>query len=150
MGEWPTGTTKSARTSVADRSNDLATWEARARTSSAYVPRSRTSLQTLYRSYFDNWKVGAINPELRIYQELSPSFQARFRYRYYKQTSAFFYESDPNQYTFEDQYVTADPKLSAFHINELGIQFLVLGAFLEGRAHRSIAGAQVDLSFNYR
>lgn len=115
-----------------------------------YVPRSRTSLQTLYRSYFDNWKVGAINPELRIYQELSPSFQARFRYRYYKQTSAFFYESDPNQYTFEDQYVTADPKLSAFHINELGIQFLVLGAFLEGRAHRSIAGAQVDLSFNYR
>jgi hypothetical protein len=29
-------------------------------------------------------------------------------------------------------------------------QLLVLGAFLEGRAHRSIAGVQVDLSFNYR
>ena len=48
------------------------------------------------------------------------------------------------------QYVTADPKLSAFHVNELGIQFLVLGAFLEGKAHRSIAGAQFDISFNYR
>jgi hypothetical protein len=115
-----------------------------------YIPRSRTSLQALYRSYVDNWKVAAINPELRIYQELSPSFQARLRYRYYKQTSSFFYKSDPNQYTFDDPYVTADPKLSAFHVNELGIQFLVLGAFLEGRAHRSIAGAQLDLSFNYR
>ncbi|MBW2225126.1 MAG: DUF3570 domain-containing protein [Deltaproteobacteria bacterium] len=105
-----------------------------------YIPRSRTSLQVLYRSYVDDWKLGAINPEVRIYQEMSPFFQTRLRYRYYTQTSAFF----------EDPYVTADPKLSAFHINELGIQLLVLGAFLEGRAHRSIAGAQFDISFNYR
>ena len=102
-----------------------------------YIPKSRTSLQVLYRSYVDNWKLSAIN-------------QTRLRYRYYTQTSAFFYKSDPNDYTFTDQYVTADPKLSAFHVNELGIQFLVLGAFLEGKAHRSIAGAQFDISFNYR
>ncbi len=115
-----------------------------------YIPRSRTSLQVLYRSYVDDWKLGAINPEFRIYQEMSPFFQTRLRYRYYTQTSAFFYKSNPNDYTFEDTYVTADPKLSAFHVNELGIQLLVLGAFLEGKAHRSIAGAQFDISFNYR
>ena len=115
-----------------------------------YIPRSRTSLQLLYRSYIDDWKVAAINPEFRIYQEMSPYFQTRLRYRYYKQTSAFFYQSDPNDYTFDDPYVTADPKLSDFHVNELGIQFLVLGNFLEGKAHRSIAGASFDISFNYR
>ena len=115
-----------------------------------YIPRSRTSLQALYRSYVDNWKVSAINPEFRIYQEMSPYFQTRLRYRYYKQTSAFFYKSDPNDYTFQDEYVTADPKLSAFRVNELGIQFLVLGRFLEGRSHRSLAGASFDISFNYR
>jgi hypothetical protein len=115
-----------------------------------YIPRSRTSLQVLYRSYIDDWKLTAINPEFRIYQEMSPYFQTRLRYRYYTQTSAFFYRRDPNSYTFDDPYVTADPKLSAFHVNELGIQFLVLGSFLEGKAHRSIAGAQFDISFNYR
>jgi len=115
-----------------------------------YIPRSRTSLQALYRSYFDDWSISAINPEVRVYQEMSPYFQTRLRYRYYKQTSAFFYKSDPNAYTFEDVYVTNDPKMSAFQVNEIGIQFLVLGSFLEGRAHRSIAGAQFDISFNYR
>ena len=115
-----------------------------------YIPRSRTSLQAIYRSYVDDWSVAAINPEVRIYQEMSPYFQTRLRYRYYKQTAAFFYKSDPNSYTFQDQYVTSDPKMSAFQVNEIGIQFLVLGSFLEGRAHRSIAGAQFDISFNYR
>ena len=115
-----------------------------------YIPRSRTSLQAIYRSYFDDWAISAINPEVRIYQEMSPFFQTRLRYRYYQQTSSFFYKNDPNSYTFQDRYVTNDPKMSAFHINEVGIQFLVLGSFLEGRAHRSIAGAQFDISFNYR
>ena len=115
-----------------------------------YIPRSRTSLQVLYRSYVDNWKLSAVNPEFRIYQEMSPFFQTRLRYRYYKQTSSFFYKSTPNDYTFDDPYVSNDPKMSAFHVNELGIQFLVLGSFLEGRAHRSVAGAQFDISFNYR
>jgi hypothetical protein len=115
-----------------------------------YIPRSRTSLQLLYRSYIDDWKVSAINPEFRIYQEMSPFFQMRLRYRYYTQTSSYFYKSDPNEYTFQDPYVTADPKLSAFRVNEAGIQFLVLGSFLDGRAHRSIAGASFDISFNYR
>ena len=44
-----------------------------------YIPRSRTSLQVLYRSYLDDWKVSAINPEFRIYQEMSPYFQTRLR-----------------------------------------------------------------------
>jgi hypothetical protein len=75
-----------------------------------YIPRSRTSLQVLYRSYLDNWKVSAVNPEFRIYQEMSPFFQTRLRYRYYTQTSAFFYKSNPNDYTFDEPYVTAgDP-----------------------------------------
>ncbi|MGB5811519.1 MAG: DUF3570 domain-containing protein [Polyangiales bacterium] len=115
-----------------------------------YIPRSKSSLQGIYRSYFDDWGVGAINPEFRYYQEMSPYFQTRLRYRYYQQTSSFFYLPDPNAYTFEDEFVTSDPKMSAFHINELGIQLLVLGSFLEGRAHRSIVGAQFDISFNYR
>ena len=115
-----------------------------------YIPRSRTSLQVIYRSYFDDWAISTVNPEVRIYQEMSPFFQTRLRYRYYKQTSSFFYKNDPNAYTFQDRYVTNDPKMSAFHVNEVGIQFLVLGSFLEGRAHRSVAGAEFDISFNYR
>ena len=65
-----------------------------------YIPRSRTSLQAIYRSYLDDWAISAINPEVRIYQEMSPYFQTRLRYRYYKQTSSFFYKKRPYRVHF--------------------------------------------------
>ena len=103
------------------------------------------------RVYADDWGASAFSVDPRVYTWIArDAVRARLRYRYYKQTASFFYEANPNDYTFQDPYVTADPKLSAFHVNEAGIHFLVLGSFLEGRAHRSIAGASFDISFNYR
>jgi hypothetical protein len=113
-----------------------------------YLPRTSSSLQLIYRAYVDSWQLGTVNPEFRIYQEMGPSSQLRLRYRYYAQTAAFFWKPE-DEYTFEDPYVTDDPKLSPFHINELGVQLLVIAGFLTGKIDW-LARASFDLSFNYR
>ena len=89
-----------------------------------YIRASRTAIHAIYRAYVDSWDIGALTPELRIYQELSRFTQLRFRYRHYTQTPAFFY-SNPEDYTTEDLYVSADPKMSRFHNHLLGFQFRI-------------------------
>lgn len=115
-----------------------------------YIPKSRTSLQALYRAYFDSWDIAAVNPEVRIYQEAGRSWQFRARYRFYRQTAAFFYEADPNDYTSDDMFFTADPKMSPFTSHEVGGQVLILGEFLRGRRLDSLADGSLELTVDYR
>ncbi len=115
-----------------------------------YIPKSRTSLQALFRAYFDSWDIVAANPEVRIYQEAGQSWQFRARYRFYQQTAAFFYEADPNDYTSQDTFFTADPKMSPFVSHELGGQVLIFGEFLRGRRLDWLADGTLELTFDYR
>ena len=115
----------------------------------AHVAATRTTFQLRYRAYLDSWDIGAINPEGRIYQQLSRNLELRLRYRYYKQTQSFFYEDDDEAYAPNAQYFTNDPKMSAFRSHEVGLQLRLDFGFLEGTALDVLHGGRLDLSFNY-
>ncbi|MCX5748374.1 MAG: DUF3570 domain-containing protein, partial [Proteobacteria bacterium] len=80
-----------------------------------YLRATRTTVIGAYRYYRDDWKVRAQTPELRIVQEVGDTVDAAIRYRYYRQTAAFFYRPQYDTADFAVQpYLTDDQKLSAF------------------------------------
>ncbi len=113
-----------------------------------YVPQSGTGFHALYRAYFDSWDIGAITPEVRVYQEIGRSLSIRARYRHYRQTRAFFYQA-PEDYVAEDVFVTADPKMSRFHSHLGGAQLLVHFDFVRAPAMAWFRGATLDFSFDH-
>jgi len=93
-----------------------------------YVQRSRTALIAAYRYYWDDWDIHAHTPEIRIVQEVGPTVDASFRYRYYKQDAAFFFEKPyPDQSVQMSQYLTDDPKMTAFDGHLLEAKLGMLG-----------------------
>lgn len=113
----------------------------------AYVPPTRSAVHLLYRAYLDSWRIAALNPEVRLYQELGPVAQLRLRYRYYRQREAFFY-TDPNDYVLNDPYVTADPKMAAFRSHLLGAQIRMNLAFFRHTALRFLGDGSLDLGLD--
>ena len=114
-----------------------------------FVRPTRTGLHLFYRAYVDDWGVGAVTPEARIYQEISRFAQARVRYRYYRQTRSFFYQGQYDIDTTPDDYVTADPKMSAFHSHLLGFQVALRLAFLADTPLDAFRQAWLQTSFEY-
>ncbi|MAQ15391.1 MAG: hypothetical protein CMN30_11430 [Sandaracinus sp.] len=114
-----------------------------------FVRGTRTGLHLFYRAYLDNWGVGAVTPEARVYQEISRFAQARIRYRYYRQSRSFFYQDEYDIDTTPADYVTADPKMSAFHSHLLGFQLAVRLAFLGDTALDALRDAWLQTSFEY-
>ena len=108
-----------------------------------------TSFHLIYRAYYDSWNIGALTPEVRIYQRLARYAFARVRWRHYRQTKSFFYEDAYPMDTTDDAFVTADPKMSEFHSNLLGFQLLLKAGFLDGTRLEGLRGASIDLSFDY-
>jgi hypothetical protein len=99
-----------------------------------YWPRGKTAFIGAYRYYFDDWKIHAHTPEVRIIQEVGSTADATFRYRYYRQDAAFFWQKrfgDPMGLA----YITDDPKMSAYdgHMLEAKLAFLGETFGLEGR-----------------
>ena len=78
-----------------------------------YSPDSGTGFHLLYRVYLDDWDVGALTPEARIYQEIGDSVVLRLRYRFYSQLRSFFYRP-VDAYSGTDALFTADPKMAEF------------------------------------
>lgn len=115
----------------------------------AHVAATRTTFQLRYRAYLDSWDIGAINPEVRVYQQLARNVELRLRYRYYKQTRSFFYEDNDEAYAPNAPFFTNDPKMSAFRSHEVGLQLRLDFGFLEGTALDVLRGGRLDLSFNY-
>jgi hypothetical protein len=113
-----------------------------------YLAETRTSLQVLGRAYLDSWDIAALTPELRVYQEVGPLAQVRLRWRHYTQTAAYFYR-EPLEYVATDVWVSADPKMSRFHSNLLGVQLLLGLDFLSGSALDFARGGSVDFGFDY-
>ena len=93
-------------------------------------PETGTAVHLLYRAYLDSWRIAAINPEVRIYQELGDSWLLRLRYRHYRQRRAFFYRADQADYRVEDPYFSSDPKMSAFYSHLLGVKLRGNGAWV--------------------
>ena len=71
-----------------------------------YVPATHTTFIPVYRYYRDNWDIHAHTPELRIVQEVGAYADATIRYRYYRQSAAYFYEA---------RYGMIDPTTGALH-----------------------------------
>lgn len=114
-----------------------------------YLPATGTSLQALYRAYVDSWDIAALTPEARVYQELTDLAQLRLRYRYYTQTRANFYQADTSVYEATDPFVSADPKMSAFHSHLLGVQLTLGLDFLEDSSLAFARGGTIDFGFDY-
>lgn len=112
------------------------------------ISATRSSLQLLYRAYVDDWRIGAINPEFRYYQELGEHITTRLRYRFYAQSASYFYQN-PDQYTVDATLVTADPKMSQFESHLVGLNTRLQLAFLENSFLDFMHRGSFDLTFEY-
>jgi hypothetical protein len=100
------------------------------------VRESHTAIIAAYRYYWDDWDIHAHTPELRIVEDINSDIDASFRYRYYKQDAAFFYQRPyPDQTVQMSQYLTDDPKMTAFdgHLFEAKLGMLGETFGLSGR-----------------
>lgn len=98
-----------------------------------YVPQLNTAFIAAYRYYWDSWDIHAHTPELRIVQTVGTGIDAAFRYRYYTQDAAFFWQE--RYRTAMTPYVTDDPKMSPFdgHLMEAKLGILGETFGLDGR-----------------
>jgi hypothetical protein len=124
-----------AGVAYAEKQPDSRTRQAVAASLKWFVPDYTTTVIASYRQYHDSWQLNAGTPELRIIKDVGESAWFEARYRYHRQTEAYFYEDD-YQALRPDMLVSDDTKLSAFHSHTLGAQLELLGAALglEGRA----------------
>lgn len=109
---------------------------------------TRTAIHLMFRSYFDDWELGAVNPEVRLYQEIGDAVTLRARYRFYGQTRSFFWRPS-EMFTSDDPFVTADPKMAAFASHLLGFRALVQLEFLAGTPLSFLSRGYFDVSFDY-
>jgi hypothetical protein len=113
------------------------------------VPETNTAFHLMYRVYVDDWGIGALTPEGRIYQGLGDAVTLRVRYRYYNQLHSNFWEP-VGQYTMASlPYVTADPKMGAFESHLLGFHALVQLSFLSATPLAFLEQGRFILSFDY-
>ena len=116
-----------------------------------FIPASATAIHVMPRGYLDSWDILALNPELRVYQELgTPDVMLRLRYRFYAQTAAEFSPEkvserlgvpEPANGNYPQAYldstknpashVTGDPKMTAFQTHYAGIKFDFKLSFLD-------------------
>jgi hypothetical protein len=117
-----------------------------------FLPHSQTTLQLYMRLYIDSWQLGALTPELRVYQQLSAAVVGRLRYRFYDQTKAD-YALDSGETRYPVGYtgpVTSDPKMSAFHSHQIGVKFDFALAALGGTVMDFARSVVLDISFDYQ
>jgi hypothetical protein len=91
-----------------------------------FVEPSKTAVIGMYRYYFDDWKIHAHTPELRVLQEVGVAAEASFRYRYYWQDDAFFWR-DKYGDAMSLTYVTDDPKMEPYDGHLLEAKLGILG-----------------------
>jgi hypothetical protein len=113
-----------------------------------HVPATQTTFIGAYRYYTDDWHVHAHTPELRIVQEVGALADASIRYRYYRQTASYFFaERYPTLDPAMIEYITDDPKMSAYSGHVLEAKLGVLGEefSLDGKW----AGARIEGVLEY-
>jgi hypothetical protein len=113
------------------------------------VPESDTAFHLMYRVYLDDWGIGAITPEARIYQGLGGGVTLRIRYRYYNQLHSYFAPPMGGYTTTDSLYVTADQKMSAFENHLIGFHAMVQLHFLSESPLSFLEQGRFILSFDY-
>ena len=113
-----------------------------------YIPPTRSSLRAGYRLYKDDWDILAHIIEARWYQELGAYVEARLRYRYYTQSSSFFWGNTKEEYVASG-YVTADPKMSAFHDHTFGFKLRLALGFVRNTWLNGLRNAVFDGTLEY-
>jgi len=101
-----------------------------ARTGNAYAVRlvtllnDPTSLHVYYRFYRDDWHIRSDTVNLELYRDISPSVVLGTRYRYYRQSKAYF-AKDLDLYTPNDPLIAVDYRMYAFQSNTVGLMAIV-------------------------
>ncbi|MBZ0233917.1 MAG: DUF3570 domain-containing protein [Deltaproteobacteria bacterium] len=89
-----------------------------------FLPRSVTTLMGTYRFYHDDWDITAHTPEARVIQDVGDGSLFAVRYRYHRQSKAYFFEDD---YAMPMDLISEDEKLSAFTSHTIGASFEMSG-----------------------
>lgn len=117
-----------------------------------YVPQTLTTLQLYGRVYTDSWDLQAITPEVRVYQALGERWTARLRFRYYLQGRAEF--ALPNdEMAYAPTYrgpLTNDPKLRAFHSEQVGLRLTYALSALAGTIFDFASRGVLDVSLDHQ
>jgi hypothetical protein len=100
----------------------------------------------MYRAYMDDWEIGAITPEVRVYQMIGPSVVVRLRYRHYNQVNSFFYQ---DSYDGDPEFLSADQKMDRFYSHLFGVQLRFALDFLDRTPLSFLERSWIDMSFNY-
>jgi hypothetical protein len=109
-----------------------------------FVPVTRSTWIAGYRFYVDDWSVHAHTPELRLVQELRPALDLHARYRYHRQSAAYFYEPT---YAGTEPFLTSDAKLSELTTHTFGVE---LETALEHAGVTGLLGdARLELVLEY-
>jgi len=113
-----------------------------------FIPASETAIHLRYRAYLDSWDIGALTPELRVYQHFGPSFVVRGRYRYYRQTRAWFAQENGLYPAGWDGPTTNDPKLIELETHTFGAKLELQLSALAGTFLDFASNAWIDVSFD--
>jgi len=118
-----------------------------------YIPYTSSSLRAGYRLYKDDWDLLAHAFDLRVYQEAGRHVEVRLHYRYYTQNASSFYRVNNTKADAGDAmnrgYVTADPKMSAFHNHTFGFKLRVGLTWLTNTWLNVFRNAVFDGSLEY-
>ncbi len=92
---------------------------------------TQTALNLEYRFYRDDWRVQSHTASAFYHQRFSDNVLIRYRYRYYRQTEAFFFREN---YAVVQEYMTSDYKLEAFdaHLFGFKIEYKLQDLFSKG------------------
>jgi len=124
-----------------------------------HIRKGRVTLEPRYRFSADDWGVFAHVAELRLYWRVHAHVLLRGRYRFYTQSSSFFfdegymYEYDEGEFCTRDTpsgCASADPKLSAFHSHTPGLQITYeLDGLARHKGLRWLERGFIEANYNY-
>jgi hypothetical protein len=83
-----------------------------------------TSLHLFYRYYRDDWHIQSDTVNIELYRDVSRSVLLGARYRYYRQSEAYF-AKDLNAYTPSDALIAVNYRMYAFHSNMVGAMAII-------------------------
>lgn len=83
-----------------------------------------TSLHVYYRYYRDDWHIQSDTVNFELYRDISPSVVLGARYRYYRQSAAYF-AKDLDAYTSSDALIAVDYRMYAFHSDTVGMMAVI-------------------------
>lgn len=122
---------------------------------SHFFEQTRSAIRMNYRFYRDDWDINAHSVDGRVHQEIGDNFELRLRYRYYVQSESFFNKKggyiapDAMNGIAGDRYITADPKMTAFHDHTVGLRMRLSLDFLSFTKLDFLHTAVLDWTVEY-